>query len=93
MQDYGVKVMLDRNVYLVDTVREDIGRVLEHCLRKLGINSVFIITIDNATANDYAVVYMKKRLEFRKTLNFEGDYLHLKCAGHILNLNVKDGIT
>ncbi|GLT38039.1 hypothetical protein SLA2020_123100 [Shorea laevis] len=27
--DYGVKVMLDRNVYLVDVVREDIGRVLK----------------------------------------------------------------
>lgn len=29
LQDYGVKVMLDRNVYLVDTVREKIGRVLK----------------------------------------------------------------
>ena len=28
-QDYGVKVMLDRNVYLVDVVRENIGRVLK----------------------------------------------------------------
>ncbi|PON98521.1 Trichome birefringence-like family [Trema orientale] len=27
--DYGVKVMLDRNVYLVDVVREKIGRVLK----------------------------------------------------------------
>ncbi|XP_044506687.1 protein trichome birefringence-like 41 [Mangifera indica] len=27
--DYGVKVMLDRNVYLVDIVREKIGRVLK----------------------------------------------------------------
>ncbi|XP_015572619.2 protein trichome birefringence-like 41 isoform X2 [Ricinus communis] len=27
--DYGIKVMLDRNVYLVDVVREKIGRVLK----------------------------------------------------------------
>ncbi|XP_062169482.1 protein trichome birefringence-like 41 isoform X2 [Alnus glutinosa] len=27
--DYGVKVMLDRNVYLVDIVREKVGRVLK----------------------------------------------------------------
>ncbi|XP_054816156.1 protein trichome birefringence-like 41 isoform X2 [Prosopis cineraria] len=27
--EYGVKVMLDRNVYLVDVVREEIGRVLK----------------------------------------------------------------
>lgn len=29
VQDYGVKVMLDRNVFLVDVVREGIGRVLK----------------------------------------------------------------
>lgn len=29
LQDYGLKVMLDRNVYLVDVVREKIGRVLK----------------------------------------------------------------
>lgn len=28
-QEYKVKVMLDRNVYLVDVVREKIGRVLK----------------------------------------------------------------
>ncbi|XP_031403327.1 protein trichome birefringence-like 41 [Punica granatum] len=27
--DYGVKIMLDRNVFLVDVVKEDIGRVLK----------------------------------------------------------------
>ncbi|KAG6637130.1 hypothetical protein CIPAW_11G158300 [Carya illinoinensis] len=27
--DYGVEIMLDRNVYLVDVVREEIGRVLK----------------------------------------------------------------
>lgn len=27
--DYGVKVMLDRNVYLVDVVRKEVGRVLK----------------------------------------------------------------
>ncbi|OMO62703.1 hypothetical protein COLO4_32938 [Corchorus olitorius] len=27
--DYGTKVMLDRNVYLVDVVNEKIGRVLK----------------------------------------------------------------
>ena len=28
-QEYRVKVMLDRNVYLVDVVQEDMGRVLK----------------------------------------------------------------
>lgn len=29
IQEFGMKIMLDRNVYLVDTVREKIGRVLK----------------------------------------------------------------
>lgn len=71
---------------------EDIGRVLEQCLRQWGINNVFTITVDNATANDSAVAYMKKRLRHPKTLHFGGEYLHLRCACHIINLVVKDGI-
>ena len=39
---------------------EDIGRVLESCLWQWGISKVFTITVDNATANDVAVSYMKR---------------------------------
>ncbi|XP_024156187.1 zinc finger BED domain-containing protein RICESLEEPER 2-like [Rosa chinensis] len=71
---------------------EDIGRVLEQCLREWDINRVFTITVDNASANDLAVVYMKRRLRNMNTLSFDGDFLHLRCACHIINLIVKDGI-
>ncbi|XP_024196248.1 zinc finger BED domain-containing protein RICESLEEPER 1-like [Rosa chinensis] len=71
---------------------EDIGRVLEQCLREWDINKVFTITVDNVSANDLAVVYMKKRLRNMNTLSFDGDFLHLRCACHIINLIVKDEI-
>ncbi|PRQ47720.1 putative transcription factor/ chromatin remodeling BED-type(Zn) family [Rosa chinensis] len=71
---------------------EDIGRVLEQCLREWDINRVFTITVDNASSNDLAVVYMKRRLRNMNTLSFDGDFLHLRCACHIINLIVKDGI-
>lgn len=58
---------------------EDIGMVLEMCRREWGINNVFIITIDNASANDVVVVHMK-RLRHLKTLNFNDEFLHLRCA-------------
>ena len=69
---------------------EDIERFLEQCLQQWGINNVFTITVDNAIANDSAVVCMKKR-RF-KSLNFGGDFLHLRCACHIINLVVRDVI-
>ncbi|GKE82790.1 zinc finger BED domain-containing protein RICESLEEPER 2-like protein [Tanacetum coccineum] len=41
----------------------DIGKAVEICLLKWGIESnVFTITIDNATANDVAVTYLKNKL-------------------------------
>ena len=71
---------------------EDIGRTLEQCLRQWEINKVFTITVDNASANDVAVQYMKRRLTSYQTLMFKGEYLHLRCACHIINLIVKDGL-
>ncbi|XP_061998906.1 zinc finger BED domain-containing protein RICESLEEPER 2-like [Rosa rugosa] len=35
---------------------------------------------------------MKKRLKSYKTLMFDGEYLHLRCCCHIINLIVKDDI-
>lgn len=36
-----------------------------------------------------AVAYMKIRLKSYKTLMFEGEFLHLRCACHIINLIIK----
>uniref|UniRef100_UPI0005CAE0C5 zinc finger BED domain-containing protein RICESLEEPER 2-like n=1 Tax=Fragaria vesca subsp. vesca TaxID=101020 RepID=UPI0005CAE0C5 len=71
---------------------EDIGGAVEQCLRQWEISKVFTITVDNASANDVAVQYMKRRLRGYKTLMFDGEYLHLRCACHIINLIVKDGL-
>uniref|UniRef100_J3LXK4 HAT C-terminal dimerisation domain-containing protein n=1 Tax=Oryza brachyantha TaxID=4533 RepID=J3LXK4_ORYBR len=41
---------------------EDIGKSLEQCLLRWGLDKVFTITVDNASANDGAVNYMRKVL-------------------------------
>ncbi|CAL8999971.1 unnamed protein product [Prunus brigantina] len=71
---------------------DDIGRCLDACLNSWGIKKVFSITVDNASANDRAVEYMAKRFKSLNTLMLEGKYLHMRCACHILNLVVKDGL-
>ncbi|KAL3652170.1 hypothetical protein CASFOL_001851 [Castilleja foliolosa] len=71
---------------------DDIGKVLEVCLNQWGIENIFSITVDNASANDVAIEYMKKRLKEMNSLLVHGKYLHMRCACHILNLVVKSGL-
>ncbi|KAL6532733.1 hypothetical protein OROGR_013693 [Orobanche gracilis] len=73
-------------------VGEEIGKLVEVYLRDWGIDKLFSIVVDNASSNDTAIDYLKKRMKSESTLLFEGKYLHLRCACHILNLIVKDGL-
>ena len=47
--------------------------------------------MDNASSNDVAIKYMSKRLSIWKSGICDGEYLHMRCAAHILNLVVQDG--
>lgn len=73
-------------------VGEEIRKLIEICLREWGIEKLFSIVVDNASSNDTANEYLKRRMRIDKTLMFDGKYLHLRCACHILNLIVKDGL-
>ncbi|KAL6176431.1 hypothetical protein ACLB2K_053064 [Fragaria x ananassa] len=50
---------------------EDIGRVVEQYLRHWEISKVITISVNNASANDVAVQYMKRRLKDYKSLMFD----------------------
>lgn len=71
---------------------ETIGKAIEACLKEWGIDKVFTITLDNASSNGVAVNYIKKRLQIWKTAICDGDFLHMRCSAHILNLIVSDGL-
>ncbi|CAD6254074.1 unnamed protein product [Miscanthus lutarioriparius] len=71
---------------------EDIGRSLENCLAEWGIDKVFTITVDNSSANNNAIKYMRRVLNESKGCFVEGEYLHMRCAAHIINLIVGDGL-
>ncbi|CAD5333143.1 unnamed protein product [Arabidopsis thaliana] len=61
-----------------------------------GIKRVFCIIVDNATANTSAMTKFKKemmQLNGNDALILKCEYLHMRCAAHILNLVVKEGLT
>jgi hypothetical protein len=51
---------------------------------------VFSITLDNASSNDVSVDLLKNELNIKKALPCTGEFFHLRCCAHILNLIVQD---
>ncbi|CAL8157311.1 unnamed protein product [Prunus armeniaca] len=78
--------------YMVVTAHVMDSKILRACLNAWGIEKLFSITVDNASAKDGAVVYVGNRMKDFNNLLLDGKYLHLRCACHILNLIVKDGL-
>ena len=50
------------------------------------------ITVDNASSNDTAIAYLKTRVKTWGTSVLNGEYLHVRCIAHIMNLVVNDGL-
>jgi hypothetical protein len=69
---------------------ENIGRMLENTLIEWEIESLFTITADNATVNDVAIDYMRRKLKDKRDTILEGDFLHMRCAAYILNFVVNE---
>jgi hypothetical protein len=69
-----------------------IGRVLESTMKDCGIHSIFTITIDNASSNDVGIDYVRRRIKEKSSTVLGGEFLHMRCASHILNLVVNDGL-
>ncbi|XP_077228331.1 zinc finger BED domain-containing protein RICESLEEPER 1-like [Tasmannia lanceolata] len=70
-----------------------IGQAVESCMIEWGIEKVCTITVDNASSNDTAVGYLKKKISIRNGFILDGEFFHMRCCAHILNLIVKDGIS
>jgi hypothetical protein len=71
---------------------DDIGKHLQNVLLEWGLDKVMSVTIDNASANDSGVSYFRRQLNSAKSSIAEGKYLHIRCASHIVNLIVQDGL-
>ena len=71
---------------------ETIGKQIETCLNEWGLRRVFSLTVDNASSNDGAIAYLKKKMKNRKGLVMNGEMMHVRCCAHILNLVVNEGL-
>ena len=69
-----------------------IAMKLMELIKEWGLQKkVFTVTVDNASSNDNMQGVLKRKL--RKDLVCSGDFFHIRCAAHILNLIVQDGLS
>ncbi|XP_038678348.1 zinc finger BED domain-containing protein RICESLEEPER 2-like [Tripterygium wilfordii] len=62
-------------------------------MKEWGIkNKIFTISVDNASNNDLAIKLLKETFLKSKRLLLGGALFHVRCAAHILNLIVQDGL-
>ncbi|XP_019177604.1 PREDICTED: zinc finger BED domain-containing protein RICESLEEPER 2-like [Ipomoea nil] len=71
---------------------ESIAKALESCLMDWGLKSVFSVTVDNASRNDTALGFLKKKFVSWGCTAVRSKYLHMRCIAHIINLVVQDGL-
>uniref|UniRef100_A0A803NBW0 BED-type domain-containing protein n=1 Tax=Chenopodium quinoa TaxID=63459 RepID=A0A803NBW0_CHEQI len=71
---------------------EEIGKEIEKCLLDWELEKVFCITVDNASSNDTAIGYMRRKINGWKAGVLKGRFLHMRCVAHIVNLVVSDGL-
>ncbi|XP_072054794.1 zinc finger BED domain-containing protein RICESLEEPER 2-like [Arachis hypogaea] len=70
-----------------------LGKALEKYLKDWGIQKLCTVTVDNASANFIAVnILVKIMREWNGCTMLGGKFVHLRCAAHILNLIVCDGL-
>ncbi|KAJ9541479.1 hypothetical protein OSB04_027985 [Centaurea solstitialis] len=75
-----------------DTKGDTLGRAIEQCLLEWGLERVLTITVDNASSNNVSVQYVKKTVNQWGGAILGGQHMHLRCAAHILNLIVQEGL-
>ena len=66
------------------------AKTIEQCLSSWGLKHVLTLIVGNATSNDVSISLLKMRLTSWNSLIMNGDYVHMRCCTHMLNLIVRD---
>ncbi|EOA37750.1 hypothetical protein CARUB_v10012565mg [Capsella rubella] len=80
--------------YVSNHKASTIATTLLDCLAEWGIQKVFAIIVDIATTNTLALKMFHRELSLvsNEAFFFDGDYMHVRCSAHIINLIVRDGL-
>jgi hypothetical protein len=71
----------------------ELEATISECLKEWGIDKkIFSITLDNASSNDNMQDILKDHLSLQNSLLCNGEFFHVRCSAHILNLIVQDGL-
>ncbi|KAG4939107.1 hypothetical protein JHK84_045304 [Glycine max] len=72
---------------------EDLANKVFEVLTEWEIDrKIFSITLDNASANDCMQELLGEQLRLQNSLLCDGEFLHVRCCAHVLNLIVQDGL-
>jgi hypothetical protein len=69
-----------------------IGQYVDGYLKSWGLSKILSITVDNAMANTAMMKYLKTRMRSWDNHVLNGDFMHMRCCTHVLNLIVKSGM-
>ncbi|GKV24678.1 hypothetical protein SLEP1_g34262 [Rubroshorea leprosula] len=70
---------------------DELGDLLVRCLKDWGLEKIYALTADNASANDGLVRVLKDAVNKWGTAILGGKDIHMRCADHIINLVVGKG--
>ncbi|KAH9668699.1 hypothetical protein KPL70_021496 [Citrus sinensis] len=81
---------VSRNIAKVDVLKAyNVERLrIKLCFEK----KVVFYIIEQSSANEACVIMLKSQLKIRKVVLANGDYLHMRCCTHIINLIIQDGL-
>lgn len=71
---------------------EELADILESCLRGWGLEKFVCITLDNASSNDVMARSLRESFNEWGHSLMGGEFLHVRCAAHIVNLVVTEGL-
>ena len=73
--------------------KDVLAKVLVDCFLEWNIDRKLpTITVDNCSTNDAMIRLLLNKLD-TSSLILDGSMLHMRCAAHILNLIVQDGLS
>ena len=68
------------------------GEFIACILRWFIEKKMFSLTLDNASSNEVCVKHVISKLKEYSPLVCDGEFFHVRCANHVLNLVARDGL-